>query len=311
MSQLVMNTHSAIDITSNADEILRYNGRSFHWARQFLGKEAGTKAARLYAFCRLMDDLADGDIENGEARLKTIRDRLAGDTHVSDPALDSFLPFMIEHNLPKRPLRHLIDGLLLDQKHVALRDETELVRYAYYVAGTVGLLMTPLLGCHNRQAHAHALDLGIAMQLTNIARDVLEDAKMGRRYLPASWVGGMSANEICAAAEDPESRDAIIIADAIDRLLALADQYYESGLRGLAALPIRARLAIAVAGSVYRQIGVQLQNHGTNWYAGRTVTSKATKIRVTLMSLPLILRRQLPDWHEAALHAPLLPDMRP
>lgn len=113
MSQLVMNTHSAIDITSNADEILRYNGRSFHWARQFLGKETGTKAARLYAFCRLMDDLADGDIENGEARLKTIRDRLAGDTHVSDPALDSFLPFMIEHNLPKRPLRHLIDGMVM------------------------------------------------------------------------------------------------------------------------------------------------------------------------------------------------------
>ncbi len=311
MSQLVLNTHNQIDIASDADTILRHNGRSFHWARQFLGDETGKKAARLYAFCRLMDDLADGDIENGAARLKIIRDRLAGDTHVSDPALDSFLPFMIEHKLPKRALRHLIDGLLQDQKLVAVSDETELIRYAYHVAGTVGLLMTPLLGCHDRQAHAHALDLGIAMQLTNIARDVLEDAKMGRRYLPASWVGGMSATEICTAAENPQSQDAIIISDAIDRVLELADRYYESGLLGLGALPVRARLAIAIAGSVYRQIGVQLQNNGTNWHDGRTVTSKATKLRISLKNLPLILRRRLPDWHETALHIPLLPDMRP
>lgn len=311
MSQLVMSTNTIADITSNADEILRHNGKSFHWARQFLGAEVGTKAARLYAFCRLMDDLADGDIENGPARLAKIRDRLAGDTHVSDPALDAFLPFMIENQLPKRPLKHLIDGLLMDQGHVAIVDEAELVQYGYHVAGTVGLLMTPLLGCTDRKAHAHALDLGIGMQLTNIARDVLEDAHMGRRYLPASWVGGMSAADISAAALDPQGRDAVIIADAIDRVLALADRYYESGLLGLGALPFRARVAIAVAGSVYRQIGVQLQNQGTNWHAGRTVTSAATKAHVTMLSLPLILRRHLPDWHETALHAPLLPEMRP
>ena len=149
------------------------------------------------------------------------------------------------------------------------------------------------------------------MQLTNIARDVLEDAQMGRRYLPASWVGGMSADDICRAAKDPHSKDSVIVADAIDRLLNLADRYYESGLMELGALPFRARAAIAVAGTVYRQIGVQLQNDGTNWYAGRTVTTKRTKLRVTLFSLPLWLRHRLPDWHETALHAPLKPDMRP
>jgi phytoene synthase len=159
------------------DESLAQNGESFHWAKRFLGHKMGTEAAKLYAFCRLLDDMADGDIENGPARLVNIRAALLeGDTN-ADPALKSFAPLMEDQEFPLPVLIALIDGLLDDQREeVIISSESELLRYAYRVAGTVGLLMCHVLDCHDPDAKAHAIDLGIAMQLTNIARDVLEDA---------------------------------------------------------------------------------------------------------------------------------------
>ncbi len=106
-----------------------------------------------------------------------------------DPALSDFMPTLNACSVPIRPIQHLLDGLLFDQQDVALKTSHDLIKYAYQVAGTVGLLMCPVLGCQNRQAFSFAVDMGIAMQLTNIARDVLEDAEMGRRYLPGDWVG--------------------------------------------------------------------------------------------------------------------------
>ena len=177
-------------MTSNeqltSEQSLAANGKSFHWARRFLGSRMGGDAARLYAFCRLLDDMADGDIENGPARLAAIRADLLAGRSGDDPALHAFRPLMTEKRFPSDVLIALIDGLLEDQDDVVvLADEAALLRYAYRVAGTVGLLMCHVLDCHAPR-RAHAIDLGIAMQLTNIARDVLEDAQMNRRYLPGT-----------------------------------------------------------------------------------------------------------------------------
>lgn len=138
--------------------------------------------------------------------------------------------------------------------------------------------MCPILGCMNRHAFSFAIDMGIAMQLTNIARDVLEDAKMGRRYLPANWVGQLSASDILACANTPDSREAIQVKAGIDRLLSLADAYYDSGRKGLVYLPPRAHIAIAVAANVYREIGQKLRRCRLNWSAGRVVTNKLEKV---------------------------------
>ena len=180
--------------------------------------------------------------------------------------------------MPIRPIQHLLDGLLFDQGHVAIKSEDALIKYAYQVAGTVGLLMCPVLGCQKRHAFSFAVDMGIAMQLTNIARDVLEDAKMGRRYLPANWVGQLSASDILACANTPDSREAIQVKAGIDRLLSLADAYYDSGRKGLVYLPPRAHIAIAVAANVYREIGQKLRRRRLNWSAGRVVTNKLEKV---------------------------------
>nr|AAY82848.1 predicted phytoene synthase CrtB [uncultured bacterium MedeBAC46A06] len=278
--------------TLTSEQSLAANGKSFHWARRFLGDRMGHDAARLYAFCRLLDDMADGDIEDGPARLAIIREDLLAGRGGDDPAFAAFLPLMHEKQFPPEVLVALIDGLLEDQAaEVALADEAALLRYAYRVAGTVGLLMCHVLDCHSPAARAHAIDLGIAMQLTNIARDVLEDAQMGRRYIPGDWVGGATPDDIRAAAQDPSAPPAEAVTVAVGRLLDLAEAFYASGASGYPFLPWRAHLSIAVAARVYRQIGVQLRGAGLAWHQGRQVTSKATKLRCSLVALASFRRR--------------------
>jgi len=293
--------------TLTSEDSLAANGKSFHWARRFLGERMGADAARLYAFCRILDDMADGDIENGPSRLGVIRADLEAGRTSSDPALASFQPFMVSQSFPGDVMIALIDGLLDDQKdEVALASEADLLRYAYRVAGTVGLLMCHVLDCDDSEAHAHAIDLGIAMQLTNIARDVLEDARMNRRYIPADWVSGATPADIRTASGRPDSPVGREVTMAVSRLLDLAETFYSSGARGYRYLPFRAHLAISIAARVYRQIGVQLRDADCAWHEGRQVTSKATKVRCSVMALAsLTVRWRRRDLHDRRLHADL------
>ena len=307
IAQQINHDHEQASDQQAYDQALAQNGRTFHWARHFLGKQHGANAARLYAFCRLLDDLADGDLPDGATRLATISDDLnalsLGQQHrPADPDMAAFAPFMKAQNLPPLALRHLIEGLLFDQGEVALTSQDELITYGYQVAGTVGLMMCPVLSCDEPLAQDFAIDLGIAMQLTNIARDVLEDAKMGRRYLPAQWSEGLSPSAIADGAAHHNPAIIQPIKAAIARTLTLADRYYESGLIGLSFLPKRASFAIGVAAHCYRQIGVQLQANNLNWHQGRTVTSAPTKGFASLRAVPLILPRARPTRHEAHLH---------
>ena len=293
---------------------LAKNGKSFYWASGLLGRQMTKDAAELYSLCRLLDDIADGDIDGldkkeGTHRLRHIRRQL---THIEagkipeqpDPALLQYMQVMNRCQIPVMPLIHLLDGLLLDQSAMLLKDEADLVAYAYHVAGAVGLLMCPVLGCDDRTAFRFAVDMGIGMQLTNIARDILEDARMGRRYLPGSWTGQLSPNQIVACAKAPKSQNYKQIQAAADRLLTLADQYYESGRLGLGFLPVRARYGIAVAAEVYRAIGTKLRARKLRWGDGRVVTSKSEKLSASLQALSKLYR--LPKaTHNRNLHAPL------
>ena len=185
----------------------------------------------------------------------------------------------------KKAVIDLIDGLILDQKDVLFKQEEELIRYSYHVAGTVGIMMCDALKCDNVLAKSFAIDLGIAMQLTNIARDVLEDAKMGRRYLPGIWVQNISPKEIVLAAKTNDLKKIHIISKGIKKLLILAEQYYLSGEKGFTFLPFNTRVAISVASGVYREIGVQLENENFNWQNGRQITSIFSKIKITLLKI--------------------------
>lgn len=291
------------NLINAAETSLKKNGRTFHWARRFLGDPMGQNAAQLYQFCRILDDLADGDLPNGPERLLQFDHALKKGNIPEDGELAAFWPFIEENNLPLPVIKSLVDGLIMDQSEVALKTEKDIIRYSYHVAGTVGLLMCFILDCADEEAYPYAIDLGIAMQLTNIARDVLEDAEMGRRYLPASWVKNMSPEDITQAAAENDTDQIHIVRTAVQRTLSLAEQYYDSGINGLSFLPSRAHIAILIAARSYRQIGIQLARRGSNWHQGRQVTSGFTKARTSLFALPMMAKRLIKTPpHQDQLH---------
>ena len=296
----------------NPEKILATSGESFFWARRFLGKKMGHDAAVLYSFCRVLDDMADGDLPDGFEHLSAIQASLEKGEWNDHALLRHHAPMVNEYNLPKDVIASLVEGLMDDQAdEVLLPDEESLIQYAYKVAGTVGLLMCEILNNSDPKAKPHAVDLGIAMQLTNIARDVVEDARMGRRYLPGSWVGNMSPEDILDAALDPYGPDGVQITRAVERLLDLAESYYASGRAGLAYLPARAHFSIGVAAKVYRQIGRQLLRSKDSWHGKRQVTSKGSKMLCTVRATANLVRR-LPYArrpHNTELHTWLKPYM--
>jgi len=280
-------------------KILARHGKSFYWASLFLGPKLAERAAQLYQFCRFVDDLADGDLSERKESLEDIRARLEGHSVAAGPEIESFLQLASENNIPLIAARELLDGMLSDQTAVAFNSEAELLRYCHAVAGTVGLMMCRVLNCKDQRADSFAIDLGIAMQLTNIARDVLEDAKMERRYLPASWIN-VPASKISAsnvACRAP-------VASAIERVLDLAEEYYVSALVGIRLLPFRSRFSITVALRIYRQIGVLLQRRHLRWWDGRIYVPASEKVLLTLRSL-LDLRPATILSHNQHLHRDL------
>ena len=262
--------------------VLKKNVKSFHWAGKFLNKECINRAAELYSFCRILDDIADSGEANSHQYLINIKSIIKKNIISELENIYSIKYPKFLKSSSKKAVIDLIDGLILDQKVILFKKEEELIRYSYHVAGTVGIMMCDALKCNNDLAKSFAIDLGIAMQLTNIARDVLEDAKMGRRYLPGSWVQNISPKEIVLAAKTNDLKKIHMISKGIKKLLILAEQYYLSGEKGFTFLPFNTRVAISVASGVYREIGVQLENENYNWQNGRQITSTFSKIKITL-----------------------------
>ena len=288
-----------------ANELLSTYGKSFHWARYFLGKKAGLQATQLYAFCRYLDDIADQPGNLGATKLKSIQNIFNNYSYQigSYPQVDNFLSLKQQLDLPVFAVKDLLKGLISDQGTVLLLNENQLIQYSYKVAGTVGLMMAPILGISSKKAIPFAVDLGIAMQLTNISRDVLEDAELGRRYIPGEWCDELSAPKIVELAKNGTTEDRLKVSAAIKRTLLLAETYYVSGFKGLAYLPPRNHLAILIAGIIYRLIGRRLLKNGTEWWVGRQVVNSTGKLLHSLYPPLLMLNRfkRLPV-HESNLH---------
>lgn len=281
---------------SQPQQVLARHGKSFYWASKFLGAELADRAARLYLFCRYVDDLADGDLPDRQESLEDIRARLRGENIAAGPEIESFIELANSNNIPLDAASELLDGMLRDQNPTVLADEAELLRYCHAVAGTVGLMMCRVLNCEEPRADSFAIDLGVAMQLTNISRDVLEDAKMGRRYVPATW-----ANFTPTQIANTDSECQQPLAQAIERLLDLSEQYYASALLGIRLLPFRSRLSIAIALRVYRQIGWVLRRRKLAWWQGRVMVRGSEKALLSLRSLSDLWPKTVPA-HQIQLH---------
>jgi 15-cis-phytoene synthase len=298
---------------------LSKHGRSFWWAGQLMSKEMLNNAADVYAFCRAVDNLAD--LSRDPLRLAAMKLALAGDPgKVRGDTREAVVRLLqlsksLDFNLAAAEM--LIDSVSADIEFVQPHDEAALLNYAFGVAGTVGVMMVAVLDIAPDKREAalpFAIDLGVAMQLTNIARDLLEDAKMMRVYLPETWVGGTPTRQLAwrISADDALARK--IAFGALPRLLALADHYYQSAAAGMVYIPWRARWAIFTASRVYRQIGEKaLQRGETDYWLSRTVVSKGEKVWCTCLAtfalIASFFQSRTPK-HDAAMHAPFAKRLR-
>lgn len=297
---------SAPVLPDSANSVLASKGRSFHWARHLLGATHAARATRLYHLCRYIDDMADESRSDALAQhaLANVTASVCSG-HSKDPIIQDGLALMQECGIDADILMDLIDGVQSDLELVRIADLDSLLRYCYQVAGTVGLMMCKVLDTNVRAAFPHAVDLGIAMQLTNICRDISADAKVGRRYLPASMVGDLAPEQLLNPADELRAT----LQTCVSKLLDCADTYYQSGELGLSYLPMRARGSMLVAARVYRGIGVQLRACQHVYWAERVVVPPWQKVVITsqaLLTSPL--KRSFwwhPTQHDDMLHVAL------
>ena len=263
---------------------LSRHGRSFRLAGRLLPGDTLGDAAVLYRFCRTVDDLADlaPDRARARARLEALRAAVLADER-ADADARPLLALAGRRGLDLAPAVALIDTMIADLDPLPIASIDALLAYAQGAAGTVGLLMSDLLTGGDARARPFAADLGIAMQLTNIARDVAEDAGRGRVFLPVAWLGDAAATP--AAVLDGANRDAVFA--AVEAALALADRHYRRAEAGYRFLPVRSRAAIRAAGRLYQEIGRLVRRRGPAGLGGaRAVVGTGRRFALLALALP-------------------------
>jgi len=267
-----------------AQRTLAQHSKSFALASRLLDRRVRHQTAIVYTWCRRADDAIDEpDAQAGDAAA-TLR-RLTGELDAvyagaaNDPVLAELGEVVRDRAIPASYPRALLAGLAMDAAAARYARVDDVIAYAFHVAGVVGLMMTHVFGVADDAALVPAAHLGIAMQLTNIARDVAEDWARGRLYLPddllashgAAGLAGDLDRALPASAHRP-------IANARAELLAIAERYYRSGDRGIAALPWRPALAVAAARRLYAAIGARMALTAYDVAAGRAVVPLASKL---------------------------------
>jgi phytoene synthase len=250
--------------------LLAGGSKSFHAASMLLPRRIAAPATALYAFCRVADDeidLSGGKQEAMERLTARLATACAGAPQ-DDPVDRAFAAVVAHFGIPRTLPEALLEGLAWDAVGRRYEDMAALEAYATRVAGTVGAMMTLLMGVRDTDAIARACDLGLGMQLTNIARDVGEDARAGRLYLPLAWLReeGVDAEAFLAR---PAFTPAI--ARLVARLLAAADAHYVRAEAGIALLPRDCRAGIGAARVIYAEIGREVERNGLDSVTRRAV----------------------------------------
>ena len=262
--------------------------KSFAAASTLLPAALRDDVARLYAWCRHADDVIDGqEMGHGERIVADPAARLAELRRLTDAALGgapvpsvfaAFAEVAHRHGITRRLAFDHLDGFAMDVAGTHYETADDLCRYCYGVAGAVGVMMALVMGVApgDEDTLDRACDLGLAFQLTNIARDIVADAATGRVYVPAQWLAAADVPATPAAVRDPANA-AAVHACAV-RLVDMAEPYYRSAAVGAARLPFRCRWAIGAAARVYRAIGTRRRAAGPDALAIRVGTSKLEKV---------------------------------
>ena len=264
-----------LELNSTID--LKREGKSFYWASFFLPKKSRENAGILYSICRYFDDIAD---KSNEDKTKYLEDTIK---EIKNNKSNKVNIFLQKNNIHQSIFIDLIEGLITDQRNTKIQNKDELIKYSYHVAGTVGLMMSKIIGVKHDMGARSAIDLGIGMQLTNIARDVYEDAKIKRIYLPANWITNISLNDLGATHALSLEQDEKI-ANAIHEIINLSEQFYKNGFAGLKYIPLSTRLAIFIAANVYRGIGIKIKKN-KKYITKRIYLTLLDKTLITMNSI--------------------------
>jgi phytoene synthase len=244
--------------------LISKHAKSFSWAGFFLSKETFKKCSVLYDFCRTVDDIADEDDLLGAKKKKFLNFKSEFENkNFSNKIIKNIHNLLEEEGISHKIVNDLFDGIETDLKNeVNLNTKKDLLIYSYQVAGTVGLMMAKIFKVKDRRSLRCAIDLGIAMQLTNITRDVIEDKDRNRTYIKANF-------------------------DSIRETILLADIFYQSSFPAIKNIPILSRFAILVARRIYKKIGYEIlsQKNIENYNkAGRIYVSVLGKVVETFLS---------------------------
>lgn len=286
-----INTFTSADLSQSkalqaCTELMRGGSKSFFAAARVLPERIRAPATALYAFCRVADDAVDSapDSASQALALADLQNRLsniyAGTPldHVADRALTEVVHTF---QIPQPMLAALLEGFEWDAQGRRYHTLDELHEYSARVAGTVGTMMAIIMGVRSEAALARACELGAAMQLTNIARDVGEDARNGRIYLPLSWLrdAGINPQEWLAAPVFDERLGKIV-----ERLLLEADRLYTRAEAGISELPRDCRMAIQAARLLYAEIGNEVRRQGLDSISKRAIVSSARKVALLALA---------------------------
>ena len=246
----------------NNKDIIYQNSKSFFWASKFLPKGTLEKVINIYSFCRIQDDIVDEGllIEN------------------SKEALD-LKAIIKSYGISEELISELIDGINSDINFTRYKDNAELLRYCYKVAGAVGLMMLSALEIKAKDARYFAIDLGIAMQLTNISRDIVQDYKKNRIYLPENT----GIDKICMSNMTDQNQKKI--QKTVKNLLIKADIFYKSSLNGMRFIPIQSRISILIALRIYQAIGKKIRNTGLMFLHENIYVSKKEKLFIVIKTI--------------------------
>ena len=248
-----------------SQNFLSIYAKSFNWAGFFLSKKVYQSSSDLYDFCRTLDDIADQDLEL-KAK-KNIFEQFKNDFQtkkLENQIIKKIYHLIESFEISPKIILDLFDGIETDLKEkIEFNSDRDLLVYSYRVAGTVGLMMAKILNVNSKNSLKAAIDLGIAMQLTNIARDVIEDSKRNRSYINSNF-------------------------ESIIKALKLADRFYDSSFKSIGEIPLNSRFGILVARRIYREIGNKILNKKNmeNYKnSGKIYVSNFGKINQTLFSI--------------------------
>ncbi|CAM3386597.1 phytoene/squalene synthase family protein [Paracoccus nototheniae] len=286
------------DLVATSNDAIAKGSQSFATAAKLMPPGIRDDTVMLYAWCRHADDVIDGQalgsrpetVLDPQARLDDLRAMtlaaLQGDGPVTPP-FAALRAVARRHDFPQRWPMDLIEGFAMDVEARDYRSLNDVLDYSYHVAGVVGVMMARVMGVRDDAVLDRACDLGLAFQLTNIARDVIDDAAIGRSYLPGDWLDQAGAR-VDGPLPSPELYGVIL------RLLDAAEPYYASARAGLPDLPPRCAWSIAAALRIYRAIGTKIRTGGPAAYRQRISTSKAAKVGLLAQGGWDVARSRLP-----------------